>query len=121
MRNKNKPQGFPGGTVDKESPAHAEDTGWVPDPEDPHDAEQWRPWTTTTEPVPQGPQAETAEAHTPRACALWREKPSPRAARAQQQSVAPARRNQRKPWAAMKTQCSQKYFFKQNKTEKFDF
>ena len=32
MRNKNKPQGFPGGTVDKESPAHAEDTGWVPDP-----------------------------------------------------------------------------------------
>ena len=41
--------------------------------EDPHDAEQWRPWTTTMEPVPQGPQAETAEAHAKSLCPVTRE------------------------------------------------
>ena len=73
---KNKSEGFPGGTVVKNPPANAGDTGSSPGPERSH--MQLSPCTTTT------------EARAPRACALQQEKPPQWEARALQQRVAPA-------------------------------
>ena len=69
---------FPGGTVVKNLPANAEDTGSSPDP-CPHATEQLSPCATTS------------EARAPRA--RQQEKPPQQEARALQQRVAPARRN----------------------------
>ena len=61
---------FPGGTVVKNPPAIAGDTGSSPGPgKIPQAAEQLSPCATTTEPALQCPRAATTEACVPRACA----------------------------------------------------
>ena len=55
-------RGFPGGSVVKNLPANAGDTGSIPDQGGfPHSAEHWGPYTTTTEPVPWSLGAAAAE------------------------------------------------------------
>ena len=84
--------GFPGGTVVKNLPANAGDTGSSPGPG------RFHMPRSNKAPVPQllSLSATTTEAHTPRARAPQQEKPPPWEARAPQRRVAPARRK-RKP------------------------
>ena len=66
--------GCPGGSVVKNTPASAGDTGSFLVPEDPTHAEQLNPCTTTTELELWSPGAATTEPTHPRACALQQEK-----------------------------------------------
>ena len=63
--------GFSGGSVVKNPPANAGDTGPIPDPGRSH-----VPWSNSrTEPVIQGPRAASPEPARPKACAPAQEKP----------------------------------------------
>ena len=85
-----KSQDFPGSAVVKNLPANAGDTGLSPGPGRSH-IPRSNYWAHV--PQLQSPCATTTEAHTPRARALWQEKPQQWEARAPQQGVAPARSN----------------------------
>ena len=83
------PQDFPGGSVVKNPPANAGDTGSSPRPGRSH-----MPWSNKAHaPQLRSPCATATEAHAPRACALQQEKPPQWEARAPQRRVAPARYN----------------------------
>ena len=78
-------KGFPGGSVVKNLPANAEDTGSIPAPRRfPHDMEQPSMGATITEFVPWGLYSETTEPTCPRAGALQEEKRPQSEARAPQ-------------------------------------
>ena len=92
---------FPGGTVVKNPPANAGDTGSIPGPGRSHmQRSNWArapqilsPRYRAREPQPLSPRATTTEARAPRAHALQQEKPLQWEARALQRRVAPARHN----------------------------
>ena len=93
--------GFPGGTVVKNPPANAGDTGSSPGPgrsHVPRSNEAHAPQLLSLRSRARAPQllsprATTTEAHTLRARAPQQEKPPQWEARAPQRRVAPARRN----------------------------
>ena len=94
-------QGFPGGTVVKNLPANAGDTGSSPGLRRSHMLQSNKARvpqllslrSTACEPQLLSPCATTTEAHAPRARALQQEKPPQWEALAPQRRVAPARRN----------------------------
>ena len=71
---KKTPQSFPGGSVVKNLPAKAGDTGLTPDLGRSHAEEQLRPRATTTEPVLSSTGAATTEPTSPEASALQQDK-----------------------------------------------
>ena len=97
-------RGFPGGTVVRNPPAKAGDTGSGPGPGGSHMPRS--SWARVPQLLslhsgarePQlSPRGTTAEAHVPRAHALQQERPPQWEAHALQRRVAPARRNWRRP------------------------
>ena len=94
-------EGFPGGTVVKNPPANAGDTGSSPGlgrSHMPQSNEACAPQLLSLCSRARGPQllslhATTTEAHAPRACTPQQEKPPQWEARTLQQRVAPARHN----------------------------
>ena len=92
---------FPGGTVVKNPPANAGDTGSSPGPgrshmplnNQAHARQLLSLRSRAHKPQLLNPRATTTEVHVPRARAPQQEKPPQWEARAPQQRVAPARRN----------------------------